>query len=213
MQNLLITGGAGFIGCNFVRYMLDKYPTYNVVVYDKLTYAGRLENLQDIQAQHGSRLRFVRGDICDASAVDGAVRAYKIDAIVNFAAETHVDRSIMNPDAFQQIVQLSVNAGVNWMGPNASLQGAPNGTLMGRPIILSDACDTVGDQGDIILANMAGYRAITKAGGEEFSESMHLWFDQDVTAFKLVFRMDGQPARTSQSRMSGVLAISQSQRR
>ena len=101
---------------------------------------------------------------------------------------------IMNPDAFQQIVQLSVNAGVNWMGPNASLQGAPNGTLMGRPIILSDACDTVGDQGDIILANMAGYRAITKAGGEEFSESMHLWFDQDVTAFKLVFRMDGQPA-------------------
>lgn len=101
---------------------------------------------------------------------------------------------IMNPDAFQQIVQLSVNAGVNWMGPNASLQGAPNGTLMGRPIVLSDACDTVGDQGDIILANMAGYRAITKAGGEEFSESMHLWFDQDVTAFKLVFRMDGQPA-------------------
>lgn len=101
---------------------------------------------------------------------------------------------IMNPDAFQQIVQLSFNAGVNWMGPNASLQGAPNGTLMGRPIVLSDACDTVGDQGDIILANMAGYRAITKAGGEEFSESMHLWFDQDVTAFKLVFRMDGQPA-------------------
>lgn len=104
---------------------------------------------------------------------------------------------LMNPDAFQQIVQLSVNAGVNWMGPNAGLQGAPNGTLMGRPIILTDACDTVGDQGDIILANMAGYRAITKAGGEEFSESMHLWFDQDVTAFKLVFRMDGQPALTA----------------
>ena len=57
--------------------------------------------------------------------------------------------------------------------------------------------DTVGDQGDIVLANMAGYRAITKAGGEEFSESMHLWFDQDVTAFKLIFRMDGQPALTS----------------
>jgi dTDP-D-glucose 4,6-dehydratase len=102
MQNLLVTGGAGFIGCNFVRYMLDKYPTYNIVVYDKLTYAGRLENLQDIQVSHGSRLRFVRGDICDASAVDGALRAYKIDTIVNFAAETHVDRSIMNPDAFIQ---------------------------------------------------------------------------------------------------------------
>ena len=102
MQNLLVTGGAGFIGCNFVRYILDAYPRYNVVVYDKLTYAGRLENLQDIQVKHGSRLRFVHGDICDASAVDGAVRAYKIDTIVNFAAETHVDRSIMNPDAFIQ---------------------------------------------------------------------------------------------------------------
>ncbi|MCB0136262.1 MAG: GDP-mannose 4,6-dehydratase, partial [Caldilineaceae bacterium] len=102
MQNILVTGGAGFIGCNFVRYMLDKYPDYTIVVYDKLTYAGRLENLQDVQAQHGSRLRFVQGDICDAAAVDDAIGAHDIDAIVNFAAETHVDRSIMSPDAFIQ---------------------------------------------------------------------------------------------------------------
>ena len=60
MQNILVTGGAGFIGSNFVRYMLDTHPGYRIVVYDKLTYAGRLENLQDIQAKHPQRLQFVR---------------------------------------------------------------------------------------------------------------------------------------------------------
>ena len=102
MQKFFVTGGAGFIGCNFVRYMLDRHPDCSVVVYDKLTYAGRLENLVDVQNRHGSRLQFVRGDICDAAAVDAALREYAVDTIVNFAAETHVDRSILNPDAFIQ---------------------------------------------------------------------------------------------------------------
>ena len=102
MQNILVTGGAGFIGSNFVRYMLDAHPDYRIVVYDKLTYAGRLENLQDIQAKHPQRLQFVRGDICDGAAVDAAITAHGVDTIVNFAAETHVDRSIMDPDAFIQ---------------------------------------------------------------------------------------------------------------
>ncbi len=102
MQNILVTGGAGFIGSNFVRYMLDAHPGYRIVVYDKLTYAGRLENLQDIQAKHPQRLQFVQGDICDRAAVDAAITAHRVDAIVNFAAETHVDRSIMDPDAFIQ---------------------------------------------------------------------------------------------------------------
>ena len=102
MQNLLVTGGAGFIGSNFVRYMLDAHPDYRIVVYDKLTYAGRLENLQDIQAKHPQRLQFVRGDICDGAAVDAAITTHTVDTIVNFAAETHVDRSIMDPDAFIQ---------------------------------------------------------------------------------------------------------------
>ena len=102
MQNILVTGGAGFIGSNFVRYMLDAHPDYRIVVYDKLTYAGRLENLQDIQAKHPQRLQFVQGDICDGAAVDAAITAHGVDAIVNFAAETHVDRSIMDPDAFIQ---------------------------------------------------------------------------------------------------------------
>jgi hypothetical protein len=65
------------------------------------------------------------------------------------------------------------------------------------PIVLTDACDTVGDVGDLILANMGGYRAITKAGGEEFATSMHLWFDQGVEAFRLTFRMDGEPILAS----------------
>ncbi len=102
MKTLLVTGGAGFIGCNFVRYMLAAVPTTNIVVFDKLTYAGRLENLQDVQANYATRFQFVRGDICDAAAVEEAISKYEVDTIVNFAAETHVDRSIMDPDAFIQ---------------------------------------------------------------------------------------------------------------
>ena len=98
MKNLLVTGGAGFIGSNFVIYMLDKYADYNIVVYDKLTYAGNLDNLLGVV--DNPRYHFVQGDICDAAAVTAAVKAHNIDTIVNFAAETHVDRSIMDPDAF-----------------------------------------------------------------------------------------------------------------
>jgi dTDP-glucose 4,6-dehydratase len=98
MKNLMVTGGAGFIGSNFVRYMLEKYPGYKVLVYDKLTYAGNLDNLLDVAGD--ARYSFVRGDICDATAVTEAMQAHQIDTVVNFAAETHVDRSIMDPDAF-----------------------------------------------------------------------------------------------------------------
>lgn len=104
MKNLLITGGAGFIGCNFVHYMLEKHADYRLVVFDKLTYAGRPENLKP--AQGDSRFTFVRGDICDAAAVRDALQNFAIDTIVNFAAETHVDRSIMESDA---VVRTNVN--------------------------------------------------------------------------------------------------------
>jgi len=100
LKNLLVTGGAGFIGSNFTRYILTRYADYKVVVYDKLTYAGNLDNLADVAEQFGDRYAFVHADICDKEAVDKAVRAHQIDTIVNFAADTHVDRSIMDPDAF-----------------------------------------------------------------------------------------------------------------
>ncbi len=100
MRALLVTGGAGFIGSNFVRYLLETYPDYRVVVLDKLTYAGNPDNLKDVEARFAGRYAFVHGDIADAAVVDAAMQAHDIDTIVNFAAETHVDRSLMEPDAF-----------------------------------------------------------------------------------------------------------------
>ncbi len=98
MRNLLVTGGAGFIGANFVHHMLQTYSDYRIVVFDKLTYAGNLNNLKPVERD--PRYAFVQGDICDAEAVRDAIKAHNIDTIVNFAAETHVDRSILDPDAF-----------------------------------------------------------------------------------------------------------------
>ncbi len=100
MKNLLVTGGAGFIGSNFAHYILETYPAYRVVVFDKLTYAGNLNNLKDLS--DNPRYAFVRGDICDAGAVERAMSEHRIDAIVNFAADTHVDRSLMNAGDFVQ---------------------------------------------------------------------------------------------------------------
>jgi dTDP-glucose 4,6-dehydratase len=97
MQNILVTGGAGFIGANFAQYLLRHHPDYRVVVYDKLTYAGNLNNLKPVEAN--PHFAFVRGDIAEWAAVEQAVRAHKIDTIVNFAAETHVDRSILDPES------------------------------------------------------------------------------------------------------------------
>jgi dTDP-glucose 4,6-dehydratase len=90
MQNIMVTGGAGFIGSNFVRYILNKYKEYNIIVLDALTYAGNKENLKDLE--NNTRFSFYHGNICDEKIVDNLMD--RVDAIVNFAAETHVDRSI-----------------------------------------------------------------------------------------------------------------------
>ena len=100
MKTYLITGCAGFIGSNFVHYMLKKYPEILLVNLDKLTYAGNLENLKDVEGD--PRHVFVQGDICDKELVESLFQKYDFDYVINFAAESHVDRSIKNPEIFVQ---------------------------------------------------------------------------------------------------------------
>jgi dTDP-glucose 4,6-dehydratase len=98
LRSLLVTGGAGFIGCNFVQFWLQRHPTDRVVVLDALTYAGDLANLEPVCGRE--ELRFVQGNICDTQLVTELLNAEQIDTIVHFAAESHVDRSISGPDLF-----------------------------------------------------------------------------------------------------------------
>lgn len=95
-MKLLVTGGAGFIGSNFILYWLNKYPEDQIVNFDKLTYAGNLENLKEVE--NNPHYTFVEGDICDGKTVDQAM--HEVDTVVHFAAESHVDRSIMDPAPF-----------------------------------------------------------------------------------------------------------------
>ncbi len=97
-MNILVTGGAGFIGSNFIYYMLKKHPDYRIVCIDKLTYAGNLETLR--AAMDNENFRFFKGDITDRKAVYGLFEEENFDAVVNFAAESHVDRSIEEPEVF-----------------------------------------------------------------------------------------------------------------
>ncbi|KIM04418.1 MAG: spore coat protein [Sulfurovum sp. AS07-7] len=104
MKNILVTGCAGFIGSNFVPYFLDKYPEYNIINLDLLTYAGSLENL--VECEGNPRYKFIKGDICNRELVEFIFNEYDIRGIIHFAAESHVDNSIKNPGVF---VQTNVN--------------------------------------------------------------------------------------------------------
>jgi dTDP-glucose 4,6-dehydratase len=97
-RSILITGGAGFIGSHVVRRMVKKYPNYNIINLDKLTYAGNLANLKDVE--HESNYHFVKGDITDASFIQQLFEQYQFDGVIHLAAESHVDRSISNPLEF-----------------------------------------------------------------------------------------------------------------
>ncbi len=109
MQNnnktILVTGCAGFIGSNFVPYFLDKYPNYNLVNIDLLTYAGDLENLKE--CENNPNYKFIKGDICNRELVEFIFNEYDIQGVIHFAAESHVDNSIKNPGVF-------VQTNVNW---------------------------------------------------------------------------------------------------
>jgi len=97
-KHILITGGAGFIGSHVVRRFVTNYPDYQIINFDTLTYAGNLENIKDIEKSNN--YTFVKGDICDAAAVEKALHDFQIDTIIHLAAESHVDRSITDPLAF-----------------------------------------------------------------------------------------------------------------
>ena len=121
MRNILVTGGAGFIGSHLVRLLVNKYPDYHIINMDVLTYAGNLENLKDIENKEN--YTFVKCDICDVEKVNQVFIKYQIDSVIHLAAESHVDRSIKDPFSF---------ARTNVMGTLSLLQAAKetwNGNL------------------------------------------------------------------------------------
>ncbi len=99
-MNVLVTGGAGFIGCNFIQYMFNQYTDYNIICLDKLTYAGNLSSLALVM--HNPHFSFVQADICDSDTMQHVFDTYAPDVVINFAAESHVDRSIVDPGIFLQ---------------------------------------------------------------------------------------------------------------
>jgi len=120
MATIFVTGGAGFIGSNFVRYWLNTYPDDQLVNYDLLTYAGNLENLQDVEKQFADRYTFIQGDIGNYQLARYLLEIHRPDWVVNFAAESHNSRAVLQPQVFfqtnvlgtQQILQAAVDAGV-----------------------------------------------------------------------------------------------------
>lgn len=124
MKTYLVTGGAGFIGSNFVLYMLKKYDDIRIVNVDKLTYAGNLENLKDLEGD--DRHIFSQTDICDKPAIEKLFATYQPDYVVNFAAESHVDRSIRNPEVF---AQTNVMGTVTMLNAAKAAWEQPDGTF------------------------------------------------------------------------------------
>lgn len=172
-MNLLVTGGAGFIGSNFVRYMLEKFPNYKVVNYDLLTYAGNLENLKDVE--NHLNYTFVKGDINNRELVDYLVKTHEIDVIVNFAAESHVDRSIADPDIFVK---------TNVLGTQALLDVAKANNIKKYVQISTDEVyGTLGETGyfteETPLAPNSPYSA-SKAGGDLLVRAYHETYGLNV---------------------------------
>lgn len=172
-MKLLVTGGAGFIGSNFVRYMVNKYPEYHIVNLDLLTYAGNLENLKDIET--ASNYTFVKGDIADREFVNELFAQQKFDYVLNFAAESHVDRSITNPDIFVK---------ANIQGTQVLLDAAKNfGVKKYLQVSTDEVYGTLGETGyfteETPLAANSPYSA-SKAGADLLVRAYHETFGLPV---------------------------------
>lgn len=172
-MKLLVTGGAGFIGSNFVRYMVNKYPEYQIVNLDLLTYAGNLENLKDIE--NAPNYKFVRGDIADREFINGLFKEEKFDYVLNFAAESHVDRSITDPGIFVQ---------TNIQGTLALLDAAKTfGVTKYLQVSTDEVYGTLGETGyfteETPLAANSPYSA-SKAGADLLVRAYHETFGLPV---------------------------------
>lgn len=173
MKNILVTGGAGFIGSEFVRHMAQKYPNHKIVCFDKLTYAGNTANLTPVSDL--PNYAFVRGDIADREIVRATLEEHAIDTIVNFAAESHVDRSILDPDAF--VI-------TNTVGVNTLLDAARQHNV-GRFLHVSTD-EVYGDiepghfsvESDTFAPNSP--YAASKAGGELLVRAYHVTHSMDT---------------------------------
>lgn len=171
-STLLVTGGAGFIGANFVHFILSAYPEDRVVVFDKLTYAGNLENLRDVAGD--PRYSFIHADICDRAAVEEALDAHDVDVIVNFAAETHVDRSIVAPDAF---IQTDV------LGTHTLLEAARERELRYHQVSTDEVYGHV-PEGASVEADPIAPRspyAASKAAGDLLVQAYHITYGLHTT--------------------------------
>jgi len=168
MKNILVTGGAGFIGSAFVRRMIPKYPDYTIVVFDKMTYAGNMDNL--LPVSKAGNFRFVQGDIADREAVRGAFETFSIDMVVNFAAETHVDRSILAPDAFIY----SNTVGVHILLDSAQKHGIERFLHVSTDEVYGDVETGFSVESDPFLPN-SPYSA-SKAGGDLMVRAYHVTY-------------------------------------
>lgn len=143
MKTYLVTGGAGFIGSNFVIYMLNKYKNIKIINLDKLTYAGNLENLKSVEGNENHI--FVQGDICDKELVSGLFKKYDIDYVVNFAAESHVDRSIKDPDIF---ANTNILGTLNLLNCSKNAWETKDGWIEGKKYLQVSTDEVYGSLGD-----------------------------------------------------------------
>ncbi|MCU0511720.1 MAG: dTDP-glucose 4,6-dehydratase [Anaerolineae bacterium] len=172
MKNILVTGGAGFIGSAFVRHLVAAYPQYHLVTFDKLTYAGNLDNL--LPVKDAANHTFVQGDIADREAVRSTFEQHRIDTVVNFAAESHVDRSILAPDAF---IMTDV-VGVYILLDEARQHGIGRFVQVSTDEVYGDVPEGFSTEQDAFLPNSP--YAASKAGGELMVRSYHVTYGMDT---------------------------------